>query len=58
MDKDQLQMNHHGSLHCEKNLDDTGLHHVSNIPEQESLDRKADMDALEARLFAMAKSRC
>jgi hypothetical protein len=58
MDKDQSQMNHHGALHHEKNHEDSAVQHVSNIPEQKSPDHDADMDALEARLFAMAKSRC
>jgi hypothetical protein len=58
MDKDQSQMNLHGSLHHEKSPDEAVQHHVSNIPEQRSPDQEADMDALEARLFAMAKSRC
>ena len=58
MDKDKSQMNHHGSLHHEKSHEDSVQQHVSNLPEQESLDQHADMDALEARLFAMVKSRC
>ncbi|KAF0205669.1 MAG: hypothetical protein FD173_839 [Gallionellaceae bacterium] len=58
MDKDKSQMNHHGLLHHEKGPDDSAQQHVSRLPDQESLDQKADMDALEARLFAMAKSRC
>lgn len=58
MDKDKSQMNHHGSLHHEKSPDESASQHVSNLPEPESVDQDADMDALEARLFAMAKSRC
>ncbi|MFA5825710.1 MAG: hypothetical protein WC825_07025 [Gallionellaceae bacterium] len=58
MDKDKSQMNHHGSLHHEKSPEDSAQQHVSHLPDQESLDQEADMDALEARLFAMAKSRC
>lgn len=57
MDKDQSQMNHHGSLHHEKSPEDAAQQHVSSIPDQKALNQ-ADMDALEARLFAMAKSRC
>lgn len=57
MDKDKSQMNQHGSLHHEKNPEDSAPQHVSGIPDQRSLDQEADMDALEARLFAMAKSR-
>ena len=58
MDKDKSQMNQHGSLHHEKGPDETVQQHVSGVPEQKPLDQEADMDALEARLFAMAKSRC
>jgi len=59
MDKDQSQMNHHGSLHHEKSHEEYAQQHMSSLPsEQKSLDQEADMDALEARLFAMAKSRC
>jgi hypothetical protein len=57
MDK-YSQINHHGSLHHEKSIEDSALLHVSSLPEQALLDHEAEMDALEARLFAMAKSRC
>jgi hypothetical protein len=42
--------------HHEKNHEDA-YSHVSNVPEHESIDKEADMDALEAKLFAMVKSR-
>ena len=57
MDKDKTQMNHHGALHHEHSLDDSAQPHVSKLPEQGLDDQEAEMDALEARLFAMAKSR-
>ncbi len=58
MDKDQSQVSHHG-LHHEKNHEESALPHVSgNVLEQESSNREAVLDALEAKLFAMAKSRC
>jgi hypothetical protein len=58
MDKDQSQMNHHGLLHHEKNAEDSAHVHVSAALEQKPLNHEADLDALEARLFAMAGSRC
>lgn len=58
MDKDQSQMNQHGLLHHEKSSEDSTHLHVSVALEQQSLDKAADLDALEARLFAMAGSRC
>lgn len=58
MDKDQSQMNLHGSLHHEKSFEDTTQSHVSFNPlEQKPGSHEADLDALEARLFAMAGSR-
>ena len=57
MDKDQTQMNQHGSVHHEKNSEDSAQPHVSKLPEPGAIDQEAEMDGLEARLFAMAKSR-
>lgn len=57
MDTDKTQMNHHGVLHHEKNGEDATLTHVSSLSERGATDQEAEMDALEARLFAMAKSR-
>jgi archaellum component FlaC len=56
MDKDKSQLNQHGSFHNEKGSSDSALRHVSNGQDQEQIDQEAEMDALEARLFAMAKS--
>lgn len=58
MDKDQSQMNQHGLLHHEKGPEDSAHVHVSNTLEPKPLNQEADLDALEARLFAMAGSRC
>ena len=57
MNKDTAQASHHGSLHHEKKHDESTLPHVSNLPEQFADNQEAEMDELEARLFAMAKSR-
>lgn len=57
MDKDKSQMNHHGSLHHEKSPEGSAQLQVNNLSEPESRDQEAEMDALEAKLFAMAKSR-
>ena len=60
MDRDQAQMNHHGLLHHEKSFDDSTQPHMTMcnpLLEQKSVNREADLDALEARLFAMAGSR-
>lgn len=56
MDKDKSQLNQHGALHIEKASSDSALCHVSNGQDQEQLDQEAEMDAQEARLFAMARS--
>jgi hypothetical protein len=58
MDKDQSQMNQHGLLHHEKSPEESAHVHLSNTLEQKPLNQEADLDALEARLFAMAGSRC
>jgi len=58
MDKDQSQMNHHGLLHHEKNSEDSTQIHMSNLSEQDAVNKEAHLDALEAKLFAMAGSRC
>jgi len=58
MDKDQSQMNHHGLLHHEKNPEDSTQTHMSNLSEQDTVNHEADLDELEAKLFAMAGSRC
>jgi hypothetical protein len=57
MDKDKAQTSHHGVLHHEKRHDDSALPHISNVTEQGAVDQEAEMDELEARLFAMAKLR-
>ena len=57
MDKDKTQMNQHGALHHEKSSEDSTQQHVSKLPEPGDIDQEALMDGLEARLFAMAKSR-
>ena len=57
MDKDKTQMNHHGELNHKHSFDDSAQPHVSKLSEQGLDDQEAEMDALEARLFAMAKSR-
>ncbi|MEI7842544.1 MAG: hypothetical protein WCI39_05885 [Gallionellaceae bacterium] len=56
MDKDKLQMNHHASLHHESTHEEASIN-VDSPAEHVALDKEADMDALEAKLFAMVKSR-
>ena len=56
MDKDKSHLNQHGSFHNEKSTCDSELRHVNNAQDQELPDQEAEMDVLEARLFAMAKS--
>lgn len=53
---DKLKMNHQG-LHHEKGQEDDTQPLVSSLLEQDSRHQEADLDALEARLFAMARSR-
>lgn len=57
MDKDQSQMNQHGSLHHERDGDETRQQFAGELTEEELQERHAAMDAMEARLFAMARSR-
>ena len=57
MDKDKAQVSHHGSLHHEKKHDESMVPHVNSFPEQGTDSQDAEMDELEDRLFAMAKSR-
>ncbi len=56
MDKDQSQMNQHGSLHHEAD-GESACQQLSGEQTDEELERHAAMDAMEARLFAMARSR-
>lgn len=55
MDKDKSQTNH--LLHHEKNHEEVNVSMSGSVAERESSDKEADLDALEARLFAMVKSR-
>lgn len=57
MDKDQSQMNQHGSLHHERDGEVAHRQFASEQAEEELQERHAAMDAMEARLFAMARSR-
>ena len=57
MEKNKAQSSHHASLHYEKKHDESILPHVRNLSEQVSDYQEAEMDELEERLFAMAKSR-
>ena len=58
MDKDKSQIEHNGPLHHHQVPENSTQQHVNNISELEVIDQEAEMDALESRLFAMAKSRC
>ena len=58
MDKDKSQMDHHSSQHNNIPHENSVQQHVSSLAENEPLDQEAEMDALESRLFAMARSRC
>jgi hypothetical protein len=57
MDKDKSQMNHYAFLHHEKKPEDATQHLDSSFSEHELRDQEAEMDKLEARLFAMARPR-
>ncbi len=54
MDKDKSQLNH--LLHHEKNHEEGNVS-VGSSAEHDFSDKQEDMDALEAKLFEMAKSR-
>lgn len=53
---DKSQKHHHG-LHQENQFEDSSQPHPASHIEQEIGNRDADLDALEAKLFAMAKAR-
>ena len=57
MDKDMTQIVINHTQHNNKSTESLSRQHTGNITELESLDHKAEMDALESRLFAMAGSR-
>jgi hypothetical protein len=57
MDKDKSQMNHYAFLNQEKKPEDATQRIGSSFSEHKLSDQEAEMDKLEARLFAMASPR-
>ncbi len=53
---DKSQIDRHG-LHHETNHEGSALQHVASLPDQKQNAQNAELDALEEKLFAMAKSR-
>jgi hypothetical protein len=58
MDKDMSQIEHNSTLHNKNSSEISTQQQVSNRTVSELPDQEAEMDALESRLFAMARSRC
>lgn len=53
---DKSQIDRHG-LHHETNREGSALPHADSLPNQKQNAQDAELDALEEKLFAMAKSR-
>ncbi len=54
MDKDKSQLAHNHSLHHNITTENFSQPSAGNVTEDEMLDHEAELDALEAKLFAMA----